>query len=450
MAANDGPPPAGVAARHPRARSLPVLVAPTLAGETNTLALPALPLACWRLEAARFAFDSSVVHPDAEPELTLLATMFDTTGGAALSVFGHADPVGDDEYNKALSGRRARAIHALLVREPAVWRDIAGAEAWPAAAYTMMEDRTGLPAGTSHDALFRAYMDAICHRADGTAFSVEPTGFLGRGADPGGKADVQGCGELNPILRFSAADEQALQAPARRTERNERNAPNRRVLVFLFRPGMFVPPALWPCPRASESSSGCRAQQWPDGDHRRSAQDREHEYARDRDTFACAFYDRMARRSPCEAVRKALDLRLFSAAHEAIPGARYRVTAGDADVREGTADAQGNLHEDHLVAPNRVLVEWDFPVLPGEPARDFAFCLTVMMDASRDDDDAAIARRLNNLGYVMDALPDNVHAFQVDYGVTPADGTLGAETRAKIIQIHDDKLARSEATQGAR
>jgi hypothetical protein len=443
-------PPAGVAALHPRPRSLPVLVAPTLTTEHNTLALPALPLACWRLEAARFDFDSSVVRPDAEAEFAMLAAMFDTTGGAALSVFGHADPVGDDEYNKALSGRRARAIYALVTRDPAIWNELAGAEAWPAAAFTMMQDRTGKPPGTARDELFRAYMDAICHRPDGTAFSVEKAGFLGRGTDAGGKADVQGCSEFNPILRLSQDDEQALQAPDRRAERNERNAPNRRVLVFLFPPGMFVPPAAWPCPRTSEGSSGCRAQFWPDGDHRRAAQDREREYAHDKDTFACAFYDRMARRSPCEAVRKSLEMRLFSAAHEAIPGARYRVTAGQHDVREGTADAQGNLKEDNLVAPSRVLVEWDFPAAGGEAgaARDFAFCLSVAIDAGHTGDDAAITRRLNNLGYVMAALGDNVHAFQVDYGVAPSDGTLDAATRTRIIQIHDDKLARSEAGQG--
>jgi hypothetical protein len=139
-----------------------------------------------------------VARPDAEPELTLLASMFDSVGGPALSVFGHADPVGDDEYNKALSGRRARAIYALFTRDTAIWSELAGAEAWPPAAFAMMQDRTALPAGTPRDALFRAYMDAICHRADGTPFAVDRTGFLGRGADPGGKADVQGCRPRNP------------------------------------------------------------------------------------------------------------------------------------------------------------------------------------------------------------------------------------------------------------
>lgn len=448
MAADDATPmPAGLAALHPRPRSLPVLVAPTLDGETNTLALPTLPLACWRLEAARFDFDSSVVRPDAEPELTMLASMFDAIGGPALSVFGHADPVGDDEYNKALSGRRARAIHALLTRDTAAWAALASQEAWPPAAFAMMQDRTGLPADTPHNELYRPYMDAICHRTDGSPFAVDKAGFLGRGADPGGKADVQGCSELNPILRFSQADDQALSDPARHGERNERNAPNRRVLVFLFPPDMFVPPAAWPYPRTTEGSAGCRAQFWPDGDQRRSAQDREREYARDQNTFACAFYDRMARRSPCEGVRRSLEIRLFNAAHEAIPGARYRVTAA-ADVREGTADAQGNLREDNLVAPGRVLVEWDFPAKGGGAPGDFAFCLTVVMDASHAEDEAAIAKRLHNLGYAMAELRDNVRAFQIDYGMSPADGALDDATRQNIIRIHDRKLARSEASSG--
>src|ERR1043166_3885537 len=176
MAANSG----GVAAQHPARRSLPVLVAPSLRGENNTVAIADVPLACWRLEAARFDFDSSVIRSDAEPELTLLAGMYDGTGGAALSVFGHADPVGDDEYNKALSGRRTKAVYGLLTRDTAMWNELASSETWPQVAFTMMQARTGKPAGTPRDELFRAYMDAICHRADGTPFTVEKSGFLGK------------------------------------------------------------------------------------------------------------------------------------------------------------------------------------------------------------------------------------------------------------------------------
>src|SRR5215510_1902143 len=146
----------GIAAQHPARRSLPVLVAPSLRDEKNTVAIADVPLACWRLEAARFDFDSSVIRPDAELELTLLAGMFDTTGGAALSVFGHADPVGDDEYNKALSGRRTKAVYGLLTRDTAMWNELARSETWPQAAFIMMQARTGKPASTARDDLFRA------------------------------------------------------------------------------------------------------------------------------------------------------------------------------------------------------------------------------------------------------------------------------------------------------
>jgi hypothetical protein len=320
-------PSGGFAAQHPARRSLPVLVAPSLGDEKNTIAIADVPLACWRLDAARFDFDSSVIRPEAEDELTLLAGMFDSNGGPALTVFGHADPVGDDEYNKALSGRRTKALYGLLTRDTAMWNELATSEAWPQAAFTMMQARTGKPAGTPRDELFRAYMDAICHRADGTPFTVDRSGFLGKGLDPGGKADYQGCSEFNPVLRFSAAEEQELSPQERHPERDERNAPNRRVLVFMFTAGTFAPAADWPCPRATESAGGCRPQFWPDGDQRRAAQDQERTYERDKDTFACAHYDRMARRSPCEQLR----LEIFADFNE---DGQLKLDASDHDVRE--------------------------------------------------------------------------------------------------------------------
>ncbi len=298
-------PPGGIAAQHRARRSLPVLVAPSLGAEKNTLGIADVPLACWRMEAARFDFDSSVIRPDAEAELTLLAGMFDTTGGAALSVFGHADPVGDDEYNKALSGRRTKAVYGLLTRNTTMWNELANTEMWPQRAYAMMQARTGKPPGTPRNELFQAYMDAICHRADGSPFVVEKSSFLGQGLDPGGKADYQGCSEFNPILRFSTSEEKELAPQNRHAERDLRNAPNRRVLVFMFPAGLHAPAADWPCPRTSEGSSGCKAQFWPDGDHRRSAQERERTYEADRDTFAVRGRSQDAAHSPARSERHA-------------------------------------------------------------------------------------------------------------------------------------------------
>jgi hypothetical protein len=456
----------GVAAEHPARQSLPVLVAPSLGGEKNTVAIADVPLACWRLEAARFDFDSSVIHPDAEPELTLLAGMFDATGGAALSVFGHADPVGDDEYNKALSGRRTKAVYGLLTRNTALWNELANAEAWPQGAFAMMQARTGKPPGAARDELFHAYMDAICHRADGSPFTVEKSGFLGKGLDPGGKADYQGCSEFNPILRLSAAEEQALSPSARHPERDQRNAPNRRVLVFMFPAGMFAPASDWPCPRAAEGTSGCRAQFWPDGDQRRSAQTRERTYEVDKDTFACAFYDRMARRSPCEVVRKTLRIRLLDPSGRPISGAKYQLKIGDHDVRAGTASQSAAsppdagtalppddgsfawLTEVNVLTPSECQLSYASPDDPdaSDPDR-FPFRVTFKLNFQADDNEA-LDKRLNNLGY--DPTTDRasaVKAFQRDYHLQDS-GQLDDQTRTRLKSAHDDGVPPLEFANG--
>jgi hypothetical protein len=41
-----------------------------------------------------------------------------------LSIFGHADPTGQDPYNKDLSGRRAKAVYGLLIRDTALWEEL--------------------------------------------------------------------------------------------------------------------------------------------------------------------------------------------------------------------------------------------------------------------------------------------------------------------------------------
>ena len=41
-----------------------------------------------------------------------------------ITVFGHADPVGEDEPNKGLAGRRAQAIYGLLTRDVQAWEDL--------------------------------------------------------------------------------------------------------------------------------------------------------------------------------------------------------------------------------------------------------------------------------------------------------------------------------------
>jgi hypothetical protein len=100
----------GVAGTHPESVSFEFALAPSTADEINTVRLRLIPVACWRVDDIRFAFDSSFVLSDVTTELRLLISLREShkrvdqttqdTQYPPLSVFGHADPVGNDDYNK--------------------------------------------------------------------------------------------------------------------------------------------------------------------------------------------------------------------------------------------------------------------------------------------------------------------------------------------------------------
>jgi hypothetical protein len=289
-------------------------VAPATEQQVNTLRLPLVPVACWRVDDIRFAFDSSFITPDVSADLELLGRLREkhkNVGGLypPLSVFGHADPVGTDDYNKALSGRRADAVYALLISkaQPSVaagiWQGIAQHEHWEDDQNGVMQASADVPAGTTGTALYQAYMQTLYP----SSFMLTPQDFLGRGSDSKRKGDVQGCSEFNPLMIFSQADseryDQGKQDNDQPTivERNAANASNRRVHALLFRPGSQVVASKWPCPTTNDGVSGCRARFWSDGDARRSTRlDVARRYEVSGDTFACRFYDRLSAESPCE------------------------------------------------------------------------------------------------------------------------------------------------------
>ncbi len=317
----------GIAAKHTLLQDQEVLVGPATASERNTVKTGIIPVACWRIGDIRFAFDSSLVEPRAQSELEHLGRLIkdhppssksDGKPGFPLSVFGHADPTGDDEYNKQLSGRRATAIYALLTRDTNLWEKLfiqpVGNDKWGRDALRMMLDFVATKPDKETNAvrdeqvsqherdaskrrqLFSSYMDKLC----GSELKLEKQDFLGHGDDTGGKADFQGCGEFNPILVFSRKRQQEFTQSKDKAERDAANAPNRRVMVLIFRKGSRVAPAKWPCPRVNEGVAGCKKRFWSDGEKRRSVQDNEREFKDNEDTFACRFYQRLVSGSPCE------------------------------------------------------------------------------------------------------------------------------------------------------
>ena len=314
------------AATHPAVPALEVLASPATASEFNTIRSAIIPIACWRIEDILFAFDSSFVLPEVRDEMPALAKLIDdhTEKRAVkrpppLSIFGHADPVGTDEYNKFLSGRRAAAIYGMLTRRDEIWEDIysntgifvepAPGDKWGLPALQTMASTVDPesaelesdPGRAKRKQIFLAYMDEVCVDAAGAPFQVDKTtGFLARNADQHGKGDFQGCGEFNPILRFSAEEQEALDADEDKTQRNIENAPNRRVMALLFRPGSKVDPPKWPCPLAKEGTAGCIKRFWSDAKVRRANQETRREFKDTHDTFACRFYQRLTSNSPCE------------------------------------------------------------------------------------------------------------------------------------------------------
>jgi hypothetical protein len=156
----------------------------------------------------------------------------------------------------------------------------------------------GLPATgnlnpSTRQALFAAYMDAICTGTDGQPFQLETSDFLGKGQDPDGKADYQGCSEFNPIFVPSKQQEKDFSAPSRKNQRDYTNAPNRRVTLFFIDPATEVSVDDWPCPRASEGPADCHKRFWSNGDDRLKPADQPRKEKDTHDTYACRFYERI-------------------------------------------------------------------------------------------------------------------------------------------------------------
>ncbi len=346
-----------------------------------------------------------------------------------LSVFGHADPVGNDDYNKALSGRRATAIYAVLLSaaEPDkavnLWRQIAATENWGNAQYQTIQALTGLPAGSSRGEMFSAYFKALCP----SSLQLASKDFLGQGADPSGTGDYQGCSEFNPILIFSSDKATRFEQAAKSKDsaglaaRNMANAPNLRVVVLLFRPGSSVSPGKWPCPAAVDGVAGCKQRFWSDGETRRSSRlpSDDREFSKSKDTFACRFYQRLTTSSPCERKVINFQIRLFDKLGQPIPNAPYQANEG-VPLR-GKADQTGTVVLSNVTVPSTCTISWR---TPGDAHSDkaFEYSMSVFIDTDVSDSDQVrneevAQRQLHNLGFSMgDSLSDNIRFFQREFG----------------------------------
>jgi hypothetical protein len=449
--------------------------------------------ACWRLNNALFAFDSSLLQPQSAPELRQLMQLLEQNPDCPASVFGHADPVGEDSYNKLLSGRRAKALYSLLIRDVAAWerlyKEPTAGDQWGVRALQMMlgtvQPRTtdsnldylsgmknepvgyyrgpwdgvvrgeyqqaarafqqeeglvadGIVGPKTRNALFLRYMDSIC-LSPSESFVMKPEQFLGEGKDPEGKGALQGCGEFNPVFLFSQADRQRYTYQDQQ-ERNQRNAVNRRVMVFLFQPNVKISPNDWPCPRWNEGMGGCKGNFWPDGEQWRENGPEERWYRKDRHTMACRWYDRHARLSPCEGCSELTDYQIRLYERNGMPSKEvdYAINVGG-KTYEGKTSQQGDILLKKVVSKSKCKIRWTkYWVDPKEhpkPKFDYENEADVYLNCSNFPEEEKGKRELSNIGYsYVSDIKDAMIEFRKERGET--DNGIFQE----IEEIHEKLL----------
>lgn len=452
--------PAGTIGTHPSRSLFPIFVGTTTSNEFNTVKDPLVVIACWRMDDIRFDFSSSFVRPDSADEFMLLSVLMRAHPNAPLSLFGHADPVGEPEFNKRLSGRRAEAIYAVLVRDTARWERLYNnaEDKWGVRSIQLMLDKLGFPpgrtdgtmdAGTTtalrnfrapgtndagtRQALFTAYMDAICKDINGARFVLTASDFLGRGADPDGRVDFQGCSEFNPVLMFSKVENDAYTAATDKTARDADNQPNRRVDGFLFRPGSVISPGVWPCPAAKSPTAQCQTRLYANHATRLSFQANRREHAAlnntDNDTFGCRFFDLVADRSPCLGGRNDETIKVVfqrypglagSDADRGIGNVPYNLRVIGMSERTGRTAADGSI--DITMPVNGTAVVDIFSTQYIVSRRDSIEALTTMQGQQR---------RMVMLGYQADAVDGTVDV-QTDDAIQRVQADNNLDTHGEI------------------
>ena len=422
----------------------------------NTIRQHLVAIGCMLMPDQGFEFDSSFIGPDTQAfnkfaKLMLrLQKQDDQTPQRfpPCSVFGHADPVGKIEYNKTLSGRRALAVYAVLTRNVKIWDTLfnlpcggTNGDRWgmqaiqkilsvlkrqppdplaPAPFYTGPIDglktkettdltraavgdfleahnmaRSGYPNQAGREAMFAEYMDVLCHKPDGTAFSLnDKTDFIARhkdkdvgAGDPscgpfGLKGDVQGCSHFNPIFLLANSGDDADLSD---DDRNDLNAPDRRVIVYIFKIGTEIDPKFWPCPRARDKSTDCTKRFWSDHEKRRAPTEERRTFGEQMkilsvddtntlvetpveetgNTMRCRFYHAFAVNSPCEVKFKEWKIRFkvdTPSGQILLANRRYVLRLGETEfspvIRDST-DANGFVRIPVLDEETKMLIKLD-------------------------------------------------------------------------------------------
>ncbi len=271
----------------------------------NRLRMPLQTVACWRLGDGVFRFDHKLIGPEAKPMFAEFWAIRDQHPNAPIALFGHADIKGDDDYNHRLAAERAQAVYGVLNCSPDMWFELFEDDPAALASLAVILRDYGLAHAekvfgpATREAVGR-YMTHL-----GGGRRLEPFDYLDDGLHA-----MQSCSELNPVVRPSRDLLDRLSS----SERAKLEAVNRRVVAYFFDPGTYVGDR-WPCPVAGAGVDGCRSRLWSDTGTRRATPRKLLQYwppgfsgrpaepfVASQSTFACRFYDRIARGRGCERV----------------------------------------------------------------------------------------------------------------------------------------------------
>ncbi len=278
-----------------------------------------------------FATGNSCLHPREAKALRTMCERIKAWGDdypdGKLAVFGHADAVGKEADNKALSERRAQSVHAFLTKDVDAWEALYTKEKWgltanqeylkhlghdpgtidgkdgpkTQAAVKGFQGKQGLPQNGSVDAatrkaLFKAFINDINGlKLDKKAFD-----------DINGQATA-GCSEFNL----------AKQAPGACEE-------NRRVAVLLLKSTKNFP-IRYPC--AKGDIGFCKKQVARKGERRTPG-------------FGCHFYDKLAVEDVGNAGKGVL-IHLESSDGIQLPDVAFIAHFSDGTTQKGRLDEKG-------------------------------------------------------------------------------------------------------------
>jgi outer membrane protein OmpA-like peptidoglycan-associated protein len=435
------------------------------------------PLAVWCLGSVHFGFGSSFIMPSVATELESLKKLKDQNADAGYAVFGHADPVGEDDFNKTLSGRRANALYCLLTQNADGWVQLSkGMEGdkWSTKAHqtilSFLKNDTGAPfySGSingSDDAatksaiesfqkftklkpdgiigpqtkakLYAVYMEKLSNVV------LKPEDFVGDPKDPKVQWACSGCSEFNPLLVFSKADDSSFKSSEKKSERDAKNAPNRRATVFLFPPGTKGPGNVtFPCPTWTDNSSKCKAQWFSDADTRRNPAEAERTWEASKDTFACQFYAKIGKSESLSgsSVETGFNLRLWYSHSSAMKVGSVKLISSDGVEKQYKENSDGIIE---IKDPYTGVAQLEFSI-NGEIVKKY-----IAPNPSEIGTDEGVWHRLLNLGYFNSdckvqpkemELASGVQSFQLEHSLDP-NAEIDDATRQKIDEVYTSTFA---------